>query len=108
MSDIREDAYSVKYVYTVALKCEIQTNDYVQVAQLTGGYSGSDLASLARDAAYGPIRELKIGTIAQSFIQKKRIFLKTKDTLTVSSSRFNLSAWIKKVQNERTHYLEGR
>ena len=27
-----------------------------QVAQLTAGYSGSDLASLARDAAYGPIR----------------------------------------------------
>jgi hypothetical protein len=51
---------------------------YVQVAQLTGGYSGSDLASLARDAAYGPIRELKIGTITQSFILKKRIFLKLK------------------------------
>ena len=27
-----------------------------QIAQLTSGYSGSDLAALARDAAYGPIR----------------------------------------------------
>ncbi len=50
----------------------------MQVAQLTGGYSGSDLASLARDAAYGPIRELKIGTMTQSFTLKKEIFLKTK------------------------------
>jgi hypothetical protein len=70
-------------VYTVALKCEIQTIDYVQVAQLTGGYSGSDLASLARDAAYGPIRELKIGTITQLFILKERIYLKTKITPSV-------------------------
>ena len=29
-----------------------------QIAQLTSGYSGSDLAALARDAAYGPIRWL--------------------------------------------------
>merc|ERR1712047_144757 len=34
-----------------------------QIAQLTSGYSGSDLAALARDAAYGPIRELKIDEV---------------------------------------------
>ena len=32
----------------------------LQVAQLTAGFSGSDLTSLAKDAAYGPIRELKM------------------------------------------------
>ena len=36
---------------------------YLKVAQLTAGYSGSDLASLARDAAYGPIRELKMDEV---------------------------------------------
>ena len=35
----------------------------LKVAQLTAGYSGSDLASLARDAAYGPIRELKMDEV---------------------------------------------
>lgn len=30
---------------------------------MTGGYSGSDLANLARDAAYGPIRELEIDEV---------------------------------------------
>ena len=30
---------------------------------MTGGYSGSDLSNLARDAAYGPIRELGIDEV---------------------------------------------
>lgn len=39
---------------------ELSEREVHQIAQLTSGYSGADLASLARDAAYGPIRELKI------------------------------------------------
>ena len=35
---------------------ELSLHEIHQVAQLTAGYSGSDLAALARDAAYGPIR----------------------------------------------------
>jgi spastin len=39
---------------------ELSEHEISQIAQLTSGYSGSDLANLARDAAYGPIRELEI------------------------------------------------
>jgi len=42
---------------------ELTEHEVHQIAQLTGGYSGSDLASLARDAAYGPIRELEIDEV---------------------------------------------
>jgi len=42
---------------------ELSEREIHQIAQLTSGYSGSDLASLARDAAYGPIRELKIDEV---------------------------------------------
>lgn len=39
---------------------ELSDHEINQIAQLTGGYSGSDIANLARDSAYGPIRELEI------------------------------------------------
>ena len=39
---------------------DLSIHEVHQVAQLTAGFSGSDLTSLARDAAYGPIRELKM------------------------------------------------
>jgi len=42
---------------------ELSEREIHQIAQLTSGYSGSDLAGLARDAAYGPIRELKIDEV---------------------------------------------
>lgn len=42
---------------------DLSEREIHQIAQLTSGYSGSDLASLARDAAYGPIRELKIDEV---------------------------------------------
>merc|ERR1719225_86191 len=42
---------------------ELSEREMHQIAQLTSGYSGSDLAALARDAAYGPIRELKIDEV---------------------------------------------
>ena len=42
---------------------DLSVHEIHQVAQLTSGYSGSDLASLARDAAYGPIRELKMDEV---------------------------------------------
>ena len=42
---------------------DLSIHEVHQVAQLTAGYSGSDLASLARDAAYGPIRELKMDEV---------------------------------------------
>jgi len=42
---------------------ELSDREMHQIAQLTSGYSGSDLAALARDAAYGPIRELKIDEV---------------------------------------------
>ena len=35
---------------------DLSEREVHQIAQLTSGYSGSDLAGLARDAAYGPIR----------------------------------------------------
>jgi len=42
---------------------DLTMHEIHQVAQLTHGYSGSDMANLARDAAYGPIRELKIDEV---------------------------------------------
>jgi len=39
---------------------DLSIHEVHQVAQLTAGFSGSDLTSLAKDAAYGPIRELKM------------------------------------------------
>lgn len=33
--------------------------ELAQLARMTDGYSGSDLTALAKDAALGPIRELK-------------------------------------------------
>ena len=39
---------------------DLSIHEVHQVAHLTAGFSGSDLTSLARDAAYGPIRELKM------------------------------------------------
>ncbi|GAU88729.1 hypothetical protein RvY_01368 [Ramazzottius varieornatus] len=36
----------------------LDQNDFEEVADLTEGYSGSDLAALAKDAAMGPIREI--------------------------------------------------
>ena len=42
---------------------DLTLHEIHQVAQLTHGYSGSDLTNLARDAAYGPIRELKIDQV---------------------------------------------
>ena len=39
---------------------DLSIHEVHQVAQLTAGFSGSDITSLARDAAYGPIRELKM------------------------------------------------
>merc|ERR1712088_1207407 len=42
---------------------DLSEREVHQIAQLTSGYSGSDLAGLARDAAYGPIRELKIDEV---------------------------------------------
>merc|ERR1719153_1259003 len=42
---------------------ELSEREIHQIAQLASGYSGSDLAALARDAAYGPIRELKIDEV---------------------------------------------
>uniref|UniRef100_A0A4W2E8P7 Spastin n=1 Tax=Bos indicus x Bos taurus TaxID=30522 RepID=A0A4W2E8P7_BOBOX len=35
------------------------TKELAQLARMTNGYSGSDLTALAKDAALGPIRELK-------------------------------------------------
>ncbi|KAK7067422.1 hypothetical protein SK128_012706, partial [Halocaridina rubra] len=40
-------------------KSEISSADMERLAVLTDGYSGSDLTSLAKDAALAPIRELK-------------------------------------------------
>lgn len=42
---------------------DLTLHEIHQIGQLTHGYSGSDLANLARDAAYGPIRELKIDEV---------------------------------------------
>ena len=42
---------------------DLSIHEVHQVAQLTAGFSGSDLTSLARDAAYGPIRELKMDEV---------------------------------------------
>eukprot|EP00090_Calanus_glacialis_P026495 TRINITY_DN41711_c0_g1_i1.p1 TRINITY_DN41711_c0_g1~~TRINITY_DN41711_c0_g1_i1.p1 ORF type:complete len:610 (-),score=129.72 TRINITY_DN41711_c0_g1_i1:86-1915(-) len=42
---------------------DLTMHEIHQIAQLTPGYSGSDLANLARDAAYGPIRELRIDEV---------------------------------------------
>ena len=42
---------------------DLSIHEVHQVAQLTAGFSGSDLTSLAKDAAYGPIRELKIDEV---------------------------------------------
>uniref|UniRef100_W5NG73 Spastin n=1 Tax=Lepisosteus oculatus TaxID=7918 RepID=W5NG73_LEPOC len=37
----------------------LSQKELVQLAKMTGGYSGSDLTALAKDAALGPIRELR-------------------------------------------------
>jgi spastin len=42
---------------------DLTVHEIHQIGQLTHGYSGSDLANLARDAAYGPIRELRIDEV---------------------------------------------
>jgi len=42
---------------------DLTLHEIHQIGQLTHGYSGSDLANLARDAAYGPIRELRIDEV---------------------------------------------
>ena len=36
----------------------LSQRDFEEVADITEGYSGSDLAALAKDAAMGPIREI--------------------------------------------------
>lgn len=38
--------------------CSLTEENYVEIAQMTEGYSGADMNSLCREAAYGPIREL--------------------------------------------------
>ena len=45
-----------------------------QIAQLTSGYSGSDLAALARDAAYGPIR-CRLPLLLHHILLLQHIFL---------------------------------
>ena len=47
----------------MAVRCQMH-----QIAQLTSGYSGSDLAALARDAAYGPIRCHLLLLLQHSFL----------------------------------------
>nr|VZI16603.1 unnamed protein product [Spirometra erinaceieuropaei] len=42
---------------------KLSASDISRVAQLTDGYSASDLTQLAKDAALGPIRELKPGQL---------------------------------------------
>ncbi|KAM8859927.1 spastin isoform 2-T2 [Spinachia spinachia] len=47
----------------------LSTNELSSLAKMTSGYSGSDLTSLAKDAALGPIRELcpdKVRSMAAS------------------------------------------
>lgn len=39
--------------------CTLTQQELKRLATLTDGYSGSDLTALAKDAALGPIRELK-------------------------------------------------
>ena len=42
------------------VKNEINDEDMKKIAEMTEGYSGSDLKELVKDAAYGPIRELSM------------------------------------------------
>lgn len=37
-------------------KCRLSDKELNKIAELTDGYSGSDLTNLAKDAALGPIR----------------------------------------------------
>ncbi|XP_074648903.1 spastin-like isoform X2 [Tubulanus polymorphus] len=44
-------------------KSPLSADDIAHLAQLTDGYSGSDLTNLAKDAALGPIRELPVDEV---------------------------------------------
>uniref|UniRef100_A0A8C4NF48 Uncharacterized protein n=1 Tax=Eptatretus burgeri TaxID=7764 RepID=A0A8C4NF48_EPTBU len=45
--------------------------DILQLSRMTTGYSGSDLTSLAKDAALGPIRELTVEQVKSMDAMKK-------------------------------------
>ncbi|XP_076991119.1 spastin isoform X7 [Tamandua tetradactyla] len=48
--------------------------ELAQLARMTDGYSGSDLTALAKDAALGPIRELKPEQVKNMSASEVRIF----------------------------------
>jgi len=77
---------------------QLSEHEIHQIAQLTGGYSGSDLANLARDAAYGPIRELEIDEVKSlDPVKLRRVnmsdFLESMKKMKKSISGDNLIAY---------------
>ncbi|KAK3855477.1 hypothetical protein Pcinc_038126 [Petrolisthes cinctipes] len=53
-------------------QCDMTPSDLETLADLTKGYSGSDLTSLAKDAALAPIRELKPEQVVSCVLAEMR------------------------------------
>lgn len=49
--------------------CRMSDNELNKIAELTEGYSGSDLTNLAKDAALGPIRGEKTTTYYMKYFR---------------------------------------
>ncbi|CAF1679488.1 unnamed protein product, partial [Adineta ricciae] len=51
---------------------DLTGKDFERIANETDGYSGSDLTALAKDAAMGPVRELRVEELKQLSISRIR------------------------------------
>ncbi|KAG9510786.1 Spastin, partial [Fragariocoptes setiger] len=78
-------------------KCSLSVKDLRLLATQTEGYSGSDLAALAKDAALGPVRELSVDEIKNMPVSAMRTV--NVDDFLVSSKRIRKSTPSNSVSN---------
>ncbi|CAM4952360.1 unnamed protein product [Rotaria socialis] len=66
-------------------------NDFNLIANETDGYSGSDLTALAKDAAMGPVRELRVEELKELSVSRIRAISKQDFGLALRKIRASVS-----------------
>ncbi|CAF5180861.1 unnamed protein product, partial [Rotaria magnacalcarata] len=66
-------------------------NDFNLIANQTDGYSGSDLTALAKDAAMGPVRELRVEELKELSVSRIRAISKQDFGLALRKIRASVS-----------------